>query len=124
MTKKLSDDVVEQLRNEYAEARDAMVEGETVGDIDDLFGRQYGLNRVSIAKITSGQTYKNSPGPRVPRPGRGRATVAEETTPVRRTRLRVTDSLGNVLHAETYTGLVNITTETTETTPHTTEETK
>lgn len=114
MTKKLSDDVVEQLRNEYAEARDAMVEGETVGDIDDLFGRQYGLNRVSIAKITSGQTYKNSPGPRVPRPGRGRATVATETTPVRRTRLRVTDDLGNVLHAETYTGLVNITTETTE----------
>ena len=114
MTKKLSDDVVEQLRNEYAEARDAMVEGETVGAIDEAYARQYGLNRVSIAKITSGQTYKNSPGPRVPRPGRGRAVVAEETTPVRRTRLRVTDDLGNVLHDETYTGLVNITTETTE----------
>ena len=114
MTKKLTDDVVEQLRNEYAEARDAMVEGETIGDIDDLVGRQYGLNRVSVAKITSGQTYKNSPGPRVPRPGRGRATIVEETTPVRRTRVRVTDGLGNVLHAETYTGLVNITTETTE----------
>lgn len=114
MTKKLSDDVVEQLRNEYATARDDMVEGETIGDIDDLIGRQYGLTRISVAKITSGQTYKNSPGPRVPRPGRGRATVAEETTPVRRTRLRVTDDLGNVLHAETYTGIVNITTETTE----------
>lgn len=114
MTKKLSDDVVEQLRNEYAEARDNMVEGETIGDIDKAYARQYGLTRVSIAKITSGQTYKNSPGPRVPRPGRGRATVAEETAPVRRTRLRVTDSLGNVLHAETYTGLVNITAETTE----------
>lgn len=114
MTKKLSDDVVEQLRNEYAEARDAMVEGETIGDIDDLIGRRYNLNRVSVAKITSGQTYKNSPGPRVPRPGRGRATVVEETAPVRRTRLRVTDPLGNVLHSDTYTGLVNITTETTE----------
>lgn len=119
MTKKLSDDVVKQLRNEYAEARDAMVEGEAIGDIDDLIGRRYGLNRVSVAKITSGQTYKNSPGPRVPRPGRGRATVAEDSTPVRRTRLRVTDTLGNVLHADTYTGLVNITTETTETTEET-----
>lgn len=113
MTKKLSDDVVEQLRNEYAEARENMVEGETTGDIDDLIGRQYGLTRVSVAKITSGQTYKNSPGPRVPRPGRGRAVVAEDTV-VRLTRVRVTDDLGNVLHSETYTGLVNITTETTE----------
>lgn len=114
MTKKLSDDVVERLRNEYAEARDAMVEGETIGDIDDLIGRHYGLNRVSVAKITSGQTYKNAPGPRVPRPGRGRATVVEEAGPTRLTRLRVTDDLGNVLHAGTYTGLVNIATETIE----------
>ena len=114
MTKKLSDDVVERLRNEYAEARENMVDGETIGDIDDLIGRHYGLNRVSVAKITSGQTYKNAPGPRVPRPGRGRAVVAKETGPTRLTRLRVTDDLGNVLHAETYPGLVNITTETTE----------
>lgn len=49
----------------------------------------------------------------------GAATVAEDSTPVRRTRLRVTDDLGNVLHDETYTGLVNITTETTETTEET-----
>lgn len=122
MSKKLTDDEVERLRTEYAAARADMLDDENVGDIDAMYGRAYGLSAVSVAKITSGQTYRHAPGPRVPRPGQGRRRVTPPAT-VAATHVHIVDDLGNVLHDAEYAGNVRITTTPTIRTTETNEET-
>lgn len=96
-------DEVEQIRIEYAKARDNMEPNENIGDVDNYFAAKYNTTRATIAYMTSGKTHAHVPGPLRERPGQGKSRVDVPVEVLHGVKVVVVDKYGEVVHEYTET---------------------
>lgn len=69
----LSDEMVANMREEYADLVDSLMPGESRKKLEQYVADKYDVSRVTVMRITSGQTRKKAGGRITARPGAVRA---------------------------------------------------
>lgn len=69
----LSDEKVATMRDKYADLVDSLMPGESRKNVEQYLASEYGVSRITVMRITSGQTRKKAGGRIVARPSAVRA---------------------------------------------------